>query len=211
MDQSDRQIVDVHVAVAHDPWAGAGGWGAVLRYLEHSRELTGDAPGPVTPEALLRTAVISCLEALTRPCVVRIHGAAGPPTPMDTTVRAAAQRHAVTWMPTAGDAPDPATARAERLAAAAMPTAETRCVHDLPTGQCSDCRLTAAGLPRRVAMTRGGTVYHLSAGCRALHEGWNSVVRKGGTPAELEWLPLVDAHATGRGACLVCCSRLDVR
>jgi ribonuclease HI len=51
---------------------GPGGWGAVLRLGERVKELHGGEPG-TTNNRMELTAVIRALEALTRPCKVRLH------------------------------------------------------------------------------------------------------------------------------------------
>jgi ribonuclease HI len=51
---------------------GPGGWGAVLRFGAHVKELHGGEPG-TTNNRMELTAVIRALEALTRPCRVRLH------------------------------------------------------------------------------------------------------------------------------------------
>ena len=51
---------------------GPGGWGVVLRLGERVKELHGGEPG-TTNNRMELTAVIRALEALTRPCKVRLH------------------------------------------------------------------------------------------------------------------------------------------
>jgi ribonuclease HI len=51
---------------------GPGGWGAVLRFGAHVKELHGGEAG-TTNNRMELTAVIRALEALTRPCRVRLH------------------------------------------------------------------------------------------------------------------------------------------
>ena len=46
---------------------GAGGWGAILKYGEHTKELSGFEP-ETTNNRMELTAVISALEALKEPC-----------------------------------------------------------------------------------------------------------------------------------------------
>ncbi len=50
---------------------GAGGWGAILKYGEHEKELSG-AENPTTNNRMELTAVISALKALKEPCNVII-------------------------------------------------------------------------------------------------------------------------------------------
>ncbi|HEV3176348.1 MAG TPA: ribonuclease HI [Stellaceae bacterium] len=51
---------------------GPGGWGAILRYHGHERELSGFDPA-TTNNRMELMAAIAALEALTRPCRVRLH------------------------------------------------------------------------------------------------------------------------------------------
>src|SRR5579885_616620 len=51
---------------------GPGGWGAVLRFNGHEREIKGHDPA-TTNNRMELMAAIAALEALTRPCRVRLH------------------------------------------------------------------------------------------------------------------------------------------
>ena len=51
---------------------GPGGWGAILRYGEHERELSG-GEAETTNNRMELMAAISALEALKRPCEVEMH------------------------------------------------------------------------------------------------------------------------------------------
>jgi ribonuclease HI len=51
---------------------GPGGWGSVLMYRGHRRELSGGDAG-TTNNRMELMAVIKALEALTRPCNITIH------------------------------------------------------------------------------------------------------------------------------------------
>ncbi len=50
---------------------GPGGWGAILRYGEHSRELSG-GEAHTTNNRMELMGVISALEALREPCTVEL-------------------------------------------------------------------------------------------------------------------------------------------
>lgn len=50
---------------------GAGGWGAILKYLGHEKELSGYEP-ETTNNRMELTAVISALSALKEPCDVEL-------------------------------------------------------------------------------------------------------------------------------------------
>ncbi|MGF1456332.1 MAG: ribonuclease HI [Alphaproteobacteria bacterium] len=51
---------------------GPGGWGAILRYGEHEKELSGGA-AETTNNRMELTAAIEALEALKRPCTVHLY------------------------------------------------------------------------------------------------------------------------------------------
>ena len=51
---------------------GPGGWGAILRYREHERELSGGYAG-TTNNRMEIMAVIKALEALKEPCAVELY------------------------------------------------------------------------------------------------------------------------------------------
>lgn len=51
---------------------GPGGWGAVLRWNSHEKELSGSEP-ETTNNRMEMTAAIKALEALTKPCRVEIY------------------------------------------------------------------------------------------------------------------------------------------
>ena len=123
------------------PNPGPGGWSAILRMGAHERELTGSDPA-TTNNRMELTAAAAALEALTRPCTVRLHtdseyvrlgitrwhtgwvrkgwrNAAGDPVKnMDLWRRllAAAKVHEVEWVWVRGHAGDAMNERADRLA-----------------------------------------------------------------------------------------------
>ena len=65
--------VTVHTDGACVPNPGPGGWGALLRYGDHERELCGGEAGVATNNRMELTAPIEALDALTRPSVVHIY------------------------------------------------------------------------------------------------------------------------------------------
>ncbi|RZQ63253.1 ribonuclease HI [Amycolatopsis suaedae] len=65
--------MDIYTDGACSPNPGPGGWGAVLRYGRHEKELYGGEPDTTTNNRMELTAPIRALESLTRPAVVRIH------------------------------------------------------------------------------------------------------------------------------------------
>lgn len=120
---------------------GPGGWGALLRYGEHERELNGGAP-ETTNNRMELQAVIEGLKALKRPCVVEIYTdsqyvqkgmtewlrgwkAKGWKTAARKPVKnadlwqeldAQVQKHKVTWHWVKGHAGHPENERADQLA-----------------------------------------------------------------------------------------------
>jgi len=65
--------VEVYTDGACSGNPGPGGWGAVLRYGDHVKELYGGQREPTTNNRMELTAAIEALEHLTRPSVVRLH------------------------------------------------------------------------------------------------------------------------------------------
>ncbi|MFO1088470.1 MAG: ribonuclease HI [Hyphomicrobiales bacterium] len=68
----DRGIVDIFTDGACSGNPGPGGWGAILRYNGTERELSG-GEAVTTNNRMELMAAISGLEALKRPCSVRMH------------------------------------------------------------------------------------------------------------------------------------------
>ncbi|APU16370.1 ribonuclease HI [Actinoalloteichus sp. GBA129-24] len=65
--------MEVYTDGACSPNPGPGGWGAVLRYGRHERELYGSESTVTTNNRMELTAPIRALESLTRPAVVRLY------------------------------------------------------------------------------------------------------------------------------------------
>jgi len=65
-------IVDAYTDGACSGNPGPGGWGAILRYGEQEREISGGEPH-TTNNRMELMAAIRALEALKRPCRVRVH------------------------------------------------------------------------------------------------------------------------------------------
>jgi ribonuclease HI len=126
---------------------GPGGWGAILRYGTVEKELSGGEPA-TTNNRMEMTAAIAALEALKRPCRVRLHTdsqylrdgimqwlagwkARGwrtadkkPVKNVDLWQRldAAAAPHRIEWLWVRGHAGHPENERADALARAAVPS-----------------------------------------------------------------------------------------
>jgi len=69
---ADAGLVDIFTDGACSGNPGPGGWGAVLRFNAHERELKGHAEA-TTNNRMELMAAIKALEALKRPCRVRLH------------------------------------------------------------------------------------------------------------------------------------------
>src|SRR5215472_19262701 len=67
---SDRVIIHTDGACSGNP--GPGGWGAILQWNGHTRELKGGEPH-TTNNRMELTAAIAALEALKRPCDVDLN------------------------------------------------------------------------------------------------------------------------------------------
>ncbi|GAA1396383.1 ribonuclease HI [Pseudonocardia kongjuensis] len=136
-------VVEIFTDGACVPNPGPGGWGAVLRYGTHERDLYGGEPGTTTNNRMELTAPIRALAVLTRRSVVHLHTdstyvrngitqwlprwktrgwrtAAGEPVKNDDLWReldAAVRGHDVTWFWVKGHSGHPENERADRLAA----------------------------------------------------------------------------------------------
>ncbi|WP_420847707.1 ribonuclease HI [Natronosporangium hydrolyticum] len=68
-----EQLVDIFTDGACSGNPGPGGWGALLRYGDHEREIFGGESGATTNNRMELLAPIMALESLTRPAQVRVH------------------------------------------------------------------------------------------------------------------------------------------
>lgn len=66
-------IVDIYTDGACRGNPGPGGWGALLRFGEHEKEICGGEANDTTNNRMELTAPSQALELLTRECVVRLH------------------------------------------------------------------------------------------------------------------------------------------
>jgi ribonuclease HI len=69
---AEDDVVDIFTDGACSGNPGPGGWGAILRYRGHERELSGFEP-VTTNNRMELMAAIAALEALKRPSRVRLH------------------------------------------------------------------------------------------------------------------------------------------
>ena len=138
----DDSVVEIFTDGACSGNPGPGGWGAVLRYGPHEKELHGGDAGPTTNNRMELMAAIQALESLTRPSTVRLttdsvyvrngitswlHSwkrngwRTSDKKPVKNAelwqrLEAAAERHEVTWDWVKGHAGHPENERADRLA-----------------------------------------------------------------------------------------------
>jgi len=70
--ESAENLVEVWTDGGCRPNPGPGGWGAILVFKGNVRELSGGA-GDTTNNRMELTAAAAALEALKRPCKVRLH------------------------------------------------------------------------------------------------------------------------------------------
>jgi ribonuclease HI len=137
-----RGVAEIYTDGACSGNPGPGGWGAVLSYGGHTRELSGGEAGPTTNNRMELMAAIQALESLTRPAKVRLHTdssylrngitgwlaswkrngwrtASKQPVKNEDLWRrldAAAAKHDVQWLWVKGHAGDPGNERADALA-----------------------------------------------------------------------------------------------
>jgi ribonuclease HI len=71
--QSAGKVVDIYTDGACSGNPGPGGWGAVLSYDGHEKEIYGGEPTQTTNNRMELMAAIRALESLTRPVAVRLH------------------------------------------------------------------------------------------------------------------------------------------
>jgi ribonuclease HI len=140
-----ESAVDIFTDGACSGNPGPGGWGAILRYRDSERELSG-AETLTTNNRMELQAAIAALEALKRPCTVRVHTDSSylrdgitrwlanwkrngwktadrkPVKNADLWQRleAAAARHEVSWHWVKGHAGHPENERADELARLAI-------------------------------------------------------------------------------------------
>jgi ribonuclease HI len=145
MTEASDGIIDLFVDGACSGNPGPGGWGAILRWRGHEKELSGGAPD-TTNNRMELTAAIEGLNALRREATVRVttdstyvrdgitkwlpqwkrrgwKTAEKKPVKNEDLWRAldtAAQRHSVTWHWVRGHDGHPENERADALARAAI-------------------------------------------------------------------------------------------
>jgi ribonuclease HI len=68
-----ERIVEIYTDGACSGNPGPGGWGAVLQWNGHEKEIWGGDPGPTTNNRMELMAAIQALESLSRPVVAKLH------------------------------------------------------------------------------------------------------------------------------------------
>jgi len=145
-------IVEIYTDGACSGNPGPGGWGAVLKYGDRRKELSGGEATPTTNNRMELMAAIQALESLSRPARVRLHTdsaylrngimswmagwkrnswrtASKQPVKNEELWRrldAAAERHEVEWLWVKGHAGNPGNERADALANRGMADALAR-------------------------------------------------------------------------------------
>jgi ribonuclease HI len=141
-DAAKGNVVVIYTDGACSGNPGPGGWGAVLRYGAHVKEIYDGEPADTTNNRMELMAAIRALESLTRPAVVQLHTDSSylrngimswlpkwklngwitadkkPVKNADLWMRldAAIERHEVEWLWVKGHAGDPGNERADELA-----------------------------------------------------------------------------------------------
>ncbi len=145
------KVVDIYTDGACSGNPGPGGWGALLSYGGHEREIFGGEAVATTNNRMELTAAIMALEALTRPAQVNLHTDSiylrdgvtkwlpnwkrngwrtsdkQPVKNVDLWQRldTALARHQVQWLWVRGHNGDPGNERADALANRGMAAART--------------------------------------------------------------------------------------
>src|SRR5258707_12594737 len=73
MPDQARAVVEIYTDGACSGNPGPGGWGAVLRYGSHTKEICGGESSGTTNNRMELMAAIRALESLTKPATVRLH------------------------------------------------------------------------------------------------------------------------------------------
>ncbi len=146
MSASTTPVVDIYTDGACSGNPGPGGWGALLVYVGHEKELSGGS-AETTNNRMEMTAAIEALEVLKRPMTVRLHTDStylkngitewlnkwqrnGWKTANKKPVKnvelwqrleAAAERHDISWFWVRGHSGHPENERVDELARRAIP------------------------------------------------------------------------------------------
>jgi ribonuclease HI len=150
--QPEKGVVEIYTDGACSGNPGPGGWGALLQYGGHTKELRGGEATATTNNRMELMAAIQALESLTKPSTVRLHtdssylrngvsswlpgwkrngwktSSKQPVKNADLWRRldAAATRHDVHWLWVKGHAGNPGNERADELANTGMAEARAK-------------------------------------------------------------------------------------
>jgi ribonuclease HI len=73
VDGESAAVVEIYTDGACSGTPGPGGWGAVLRYGRHEKDMCGGEATTTTNNRMELTAPIQALSSLTRPCLVDLY------------------------------------------------------------------------------------------------------------------------------------------
>lgn len=172
--------VDIYIdGVCHSD-RGPGGWGALLKYGRHEKELSGGRASVTTRDRMVLTAVIQAFTSLTRPCSARVHTNSmylsdgvthSPPGPrihaadnvdLRRELSTVVEPHEVEWHWTDGQTRDPNTERPNRLAIKGMRLAMTG-REDATTDACAGPAGSAERTAGQDASDNGECVHEMQA------------------------------------------------
>ncbi|MCE7007224.1 hypothetical protein LWC34_31040 [Kibdelosporangium philippinense] len=85
-------------------------------------------------------------------------------------------------------------------------TDDDYCLHELPKGQCANCKPPPRGVNKTGYRIRYGQVFHNDRNCDLLREGQRRYARRDREPSQPTPIHWVDAQALGLGQCLGCCA-----
>ncbi|WP_209897036.1 RNase H family protein [Nocardia goodfellowii] len=208
---------------------GVGGWGAVLRWGNRTRDIVG-AESHSTVDRMELMAAVQSLECLNRPTRIRIHSGSSylragclreagcgrqATSNIDLWQRleTAANSHRVTWDWAQSTFENPDAAHAFELArkAAIEDAAPSFCVHEMRINECAYCTPRRPGVLSHGWRTEGGTVYHNDRDCDWLRKGQRDALRKGLNLHDIVAIAWASVDSTKMQPCDYCCTPLWVR
>ena len=232
MSDKSGGAVDVYTGGACAGNPGPGGWGAILRFGHHEREICG-SDAATTIDRMELTAVVRALECLTRSCVVHIRtgsthvhegvprsrpdGRQNPGEPVENAdlwrrLATAMASHDVSWHRPG----NPGSERANQLAVEGMrqaiadvpasPAPEDECVHEMPIGWCALCKPPLPGVLSHGYRTKAGNAYHNDPNCAWLQRGQRRAERQGKNVHDTVRVAWADVRPGALEPCESCCT-----